>query len=694
MKKYLLAVILSILVNVSFAQYCDIVQAEKVAENTITERFNGISKVKSDYKIINSLTYKYNDTEVLHIFNLAPQGFVIISAEQSTEPIVAFSTESEFIPENINSSVAVWLKNYAAQIEFDIKNNIQASVEIQNKWDRLSKNPNDFEVKSQIRAIAPMLTTKWDQGRYFNTQCPADPAGTDGHVVVGCVATALGQLMNYFRYPTTGTGSYGYEHPDYGWLEVNFAEQNYNYDQMPATPTDYNDDMARLLYNIGVSVDMNYGPDGSGMYNHKGAYTLRTYFGYNTETTYYFRDSVDAEFNWTDTLIMHLDQNIPLYYAGWSDYDFIMGHAFILDGYSDETHYHINWGWSGSQDGYFMIDDLTPSGSDFTLLHEVIAYAVPASTPEYCTDQKELVTIEGIIEDGSGPINFYQNDSDCSWLINPADSVSGISFEFLKLVADNEDYLIVYDGPNDTYPILQTIFGGDNPSEFESTADQVLVRFVTNSDSVNDGWLLKYIGIKPEYCAVSSTLTAESGIITDGSNSYMYQNGEFCNWVISPAGAENILITFLEFDIEPVLDWVKILNSSNQTVATLSGSALPEPVLITGNKATVTFRSNTSVRAGGFKLQYETNVTNSKLLSGKGLNVYPNPAKDKIFVESEMQTLNAEIIVYNYDGKVCRKFETAGNSHSELSLDGLSSGLYIMEIKSVDSIDRIKFIKE
>ncbi|MDD3858890.1 MAG: C10 family peptidase [Bacteroidales bacterium] len=694
MKTFSLFFAIIITTSNAFAQYCDISQAEKIALNIITEKFESKDQIQTEYKIKNTHTEVYNNNEVFHVFNLEPQGFIIISADQRAFPVLAFSNQSEIITGEINPSTLFWLNSYAKQIDYNIKNNIPASQKTYLNWERLSKSPDEFISKSDFKTITPLLTTKWDQGRYYNSHCPADAAGTDGHVVVGCVATALGQLMNYFRYPETGTGSYGYEHPEYGWLEVNFSEQNYNYDQMPVSPTDYNDDLARLLYNIGVSVDMNYGPDGSGMYNHKGAYTLRTYFGYNPATTYYFRDSVEAEFNWIDTLVMHLDQKIPLYYAGWSDYDFISGHAFILDGYSDETHYHINWGWGGSADGYFYIDDLTPGGSDFTLLHEVIAYATPLSAPQYCDGIKELNTLEGTIEDGSGPLEFYQNDMDCSWLINPSDSVNGIRFEFLKLIMDSDDYLVFYDGPSEESPILQTIYGSDTPDQFNSNADRVLVKFISDSDSVNDGWLIKFSGVKPDYCSLSTTLTAETGTISDGSNAYLYQNNELCNWNIMPTGAENIRISFSEFDIEPVNDYVKLINSSNQTVATLSGSDLPEPLIIPGNKVTVMFRTNGSVRHDGFELSYEINVTKSAEDISKSLRVYPNPISEKLFVDIGNTEQIIRIRIISYDGKICRDINFYGNSNCEILLNDISSGLYIAEIQTDKAVQRVKFIKE
>jgi len=694
MKTILFSFAFLTVLSTTFAQPCDILQAEKVAINTITERFNQISKTNYEYKIKTVFTQSYNNTEVFYIFNLEPQGFVIIAADQSVFPVLAFSDKSEIVWEKVNPSAMFWLNNYARQIEYNISNNIKADISLKSYWERLSKEPAKFKAKSDMKTVTPLINTEWDQGRYYNSHCPEDPAGTDGHVVVGCVATAIGQLMNYFRYPENGTGLYGYEHPEYGWLEVNFAEQSYNYDQMPISPTDYNDDLARLLYNIGVSVDMNYGPDGSGMYNHKGAYTFRTYFGYNPATTYYFRDSVETEFNWTDTLLMHLDQKIPLYYAGWSDYDFISGHAFILDGYSDETHYHINWGWGGSADGYFLIDDLTPGGSDFTLLHEVIAYAVPSSSPDYCDGLKELNTIEGTIEDGSGPLDFYQNNSECSWLIAPDDSVSGIEFEFLRFLTDSDDYLVFYDGTNEESPVLQTIYGSDTPNEFTSTSDKVLIKFISDGDSVNDGWLVRFSGIKPDYCSLSTTLTADTDTISDGSNEYLYQNNEFCNWKIMPEETQNIRITFLEFDIEPVNDYVKILNSSNQTVATLSGSLLPEPIIVPGEFVTVVFRTNNGVRYDGFKLVYDINVTNNNAYLSSNLCVYPNPASEKLYIETQHSDSPFNLRIISYDGKTCKETVLSGNLHHEISLSDLASGLYVVEIKTENSIYKLKLIKE
>ena len=242
-----------------------------------------------NYKIANSYTEIFNGEEVFHVYNLEPTGFVMVSADRSVEPLLAFSYESTCNQTDRHPSVNAVLKSYSEQIAYAIKNGQFASSHTNAEWEHYSAT--NFNARA-VRTVAPLLITKWNQGKYFNTACPEDSRGTDGHVVVGCVATAIAQIFNYFRYPTQGTGSYGYDHPDYGHLEVNFAEQHYDYDYMPVKPTDYNENLARLLYNIGVSVDMNYGPNGSGMTNHKGAYTMRNYFGYSDDARYIFKDSL------------------------------------------------------------------------------------------------------------------------------------------------------------------------------------------------------------------------------------------------------------------------------------------------------------------------------------------------------------------------------------------------------------------
>lgn len=678
-------------INIGHSQFCNIHEAEQIAKNLIKERFNEISEKTIKYKIVNSQTFYNEDIAVFHVINLEPEGFVIISAQKCVYPILAFSNTSKFELKN-NPAAEFWIENYSKQIKFAEINKIAPEENIILAWRHYNVTEEDFIEFKNIKTISPLLKTTWNQGRYYNSFCPADPAGPDGRVVVGCVATALGQIMNYFRHPYTGVSSYGYNHPVYGLLEVDFSQQTYDYDYMPIAPNDYNDNLARLLYNIGVSVDMNYGPNGSGMYNHKGAYTLRTYFDYNPATTYYFRDTMPPEFNWTQNLIDHLDQNIPLYYAGWSDYQFVSGHAFVLDGYSSETHYHVNWGWGGSMDGYYYINDLTPGTSDFTLLHEVISFAVPNSPPKFCNDLKIINSYEGVIEDGSGPLNNYLNNSECNWLIIPNDSANGIKLNFLKFDVEQNDVVIIFDGDNEASPILASYYGGQSPSEIITNSDKVLIKFISDDSNSADGWLLKYEGIRPTYCNLITYLYEPEGYINDGSGNYNYLNQTTCNWRIEPPNTENILITFDYLDTEPVLDYVKILNSSGQTVLNVSGNTLPEPVIIYGHKATVMFKSNAAVRAGGFSLHYQTNVTEINHSSIFKPKIFPNPVINTLNICSER--LINEIQILSVDSKTIKVIKNINQNSTIIDLSDLQNGMYLLLIYNEQNNNLLKFVKQ
>ena len=686
MKKLILLAAIATFICSAYAQNVSINEGKTIARNLIGERFATIGTNTDNYKIASSYTETYDGTDVFHVYNLEPSGFIIVSATKSVEPILAFSNESSCSATEMHPAVKAVLKSYAEQISYSIKNDETPTEHTAAEWNHYLQA--DFQPRN-VRTVAPLLITKWDQGRYFNSQCPEDSRGQDGHVVVGCVATAIGQIFNYFRYPTQGTGSYGYEHPDYGHLEVNFAEQHYDYDYMPVKPTDYNENLARLLYNIGVSVDMNYGPNGSGMTNHKGAYTMRNYFGYSDEAKYIFKDSLPTvipdniendtvipDSIWNGILVNHLDRKIPLYYAGWGDYEYNSGHAFVFDGYSDSTHYHINWGWGGSYDGYFVISNLSPSGSNFRLAHEVIVNATPKYENQTCEGLKRLNFYEGTIEDGSGPLMDYAPESNCSWLITQHDSVNGYTLTVNKFDIDETDNIIIYAGDNEDAPIVASIFGNDTPDEsYTVNSTSMLIKFVSDETASGDGWLISYAPIKPQYCSPQSTLTQPSDTIEDGSGRWEYNNNTECTWAINPGETSGFTFEFLELDTEYDKDFVKILRNG-RTYAKFSGDTLPAPIHFDGERASIMFSSNSSKRAGGFKLVYRIGAASINVFGNDEISIYPNPASITINIEGDNLS---QVSIYDITGRCVIQEEIKTDSHI-INTEKLADGTYIAKL--------------
>lgn len=686
--KKLSIIALCIIMTVTTALSQNISRSEgiKVARNIISERFASMDKNPDNYKISSSYTETFEGIEVFHVYNLSPEGFIIISASKSIEPILAFSYESSCGTTDRHPAVDAVLKSYSAQIAYAVKNNISASSHTSAEWQHYTQN--DFDAR-EVQTVAPLLITKWNQGKYFNTMCPEDSHGPDGHVVVGCVATALAQIFNYFRYPSQGSGSYGYDHADYGHLEVNFAEQTYDYDYMPVKPTEYNDNMARLIYNIGVSVDMEYNPGGSGMTNHKGAYTMYTYFGYSDQAHYIFKDSLPTiipesvendtvipDSIWNGILVDHLNRNIPLYYAGWGDYEYQSGHAFVFDGYNDSTHYHINWGWGGSYDGFFTISNLSPGGSNFRLAHEVIINAVPENENISCDGLKTINSLEGTLEDGSGPLHEYAAGSDCSWLIYAQDSIKGYTLEFKKFDIDESDYIIIYDGDSEDAPILASIYGDEEPeASYTTTALSVLVKFVSDENVSGDGWLLSYKANKPKYCKTLETLTATTDTITDGSDRWEYLNDTECRWKIRPSQTSGITIEFLELDTEYGQDFVSILRNGTSYME-FSGDTLPGPIHFDADNATILFKTNSSVRGQGFKLVYSIGETATEIHSIDDVSIYPNPANSIIHIIGNNLS---QVSIYDITGRCLIEQEINGDN-AEINASILPQGNYVARI--------------
>ena len=312
---------------------------------------------------------------LLYIFN-AENGFVVIAGDKSVQPVLSFSDHQIYNDCDVVPPFEMWINHYANQIAQIKRENI-VQPQFATQWEELLDGSHGFRTGDEIE---PLLHSKWDQGEYYNYYCPRDPAGDNGRVVTGCVATAMAQLMYYFRFPESGVGSYSYTDENYGVQSADYGSAHYDYNAMCDVPTCINTEISKLIYHCGVGVDMHYGPDGSGMTNHSAARVLRTFFKYSPETEYLFRDSTDL--NWDSVIVSHLSRKIPMYYAGWSLPN-INGHGFICDGYKtvDSAYYfHFNFGWSGHMDGYFYTNSLYVGSYNFNLAQELIINCYPDTT--------------------------------------------------------------------------------------------------------------------------------------------------------------------------------------------------------------------------------------------------------------------------------------------------------------------------
>ncbi len=617
--------------------------AAVVAQNFYYERAN-LSKFISYNDISISGIRPFGNINTLYfVCDMLPAGFVVISATDNVIPVLAYSFEGNYLEESdLPDGFLTWMNHYAQQIEFAVENNTTPSGTTVSEWKRLLSN--NFEISKDIKSmqsVEPLLVSSWNQDSPYNSWCPIDPAGPGGRCYAGCVATAMGQLLYYYRYPQQGQGSYAYSHPEYGTISANFGTTTYNWAFMPSAISKRNNSIGELLFHQGVSVDMDYGPDGSGMWNHKAAYSLKTHFRYGPETQYFFRDSVSID--WDSLLVTNLDQRKPLYYAGWAGVQSTSGHAFVCDGYQPANYYHFNWGWGGSQDGYFYTANLTPGGNSFNFAQEVIPLfpdTLQNIYPIYCQGHTTLTELRGSVEDGSGWFN-YQNNASCSWLIAPQDteydSVKNVKLTFLKFDTDSDgDTLFVYDGYDASSPLIGAFSGNTIPGVITSAGNKVYLEFHSNSAIAKEGWQIDYESIFPVYCSGITTMNENSGSIEDGSGDKKYSNNSMCRWKIMPDDGMPVTFFFTSFETYDSIDIVKVYDLQTQEVLGIfHGNQLPPAITANSGKMMILFITNSAGNAQGWSGIYST--------SGVGFaetdpcafptRVYPNPGDGQITIE-------------------------------------------------------------
>ncbi|MCK9612975.1 MAG: C10 family peptidase [Bacteroidales bacterium] len=695
--KYLVIALLC--TTISFAGYTQKVSEQQAAvagKNFYFEKLN--QKRPNNYNdiIIDNIEAKKTNGNVLYyIIKFKNIGFVIVAGNINITPVLCYSFSSRFFENEQPPAFVHWMQDYEKQIAAAFENNYFGTQQCLDEWTRLlNSTPEQLKKSKGTKSVEPLLHTTWNQDKYYNSYCPEGLGGPGGHAYAGCVPTAMAQIMNYYRHPEQGVGAYTYTHPDYGTLSADFENTTYQWDLMPLAVNEHHNDssIAKLLYHLGVSVDLDYGPDGSGMFNHKAAYSLRTYFKYSPACEYVFRDTA-INTDWKQLILSHLDEKKPLYYAGWADTINVSGHAFVCDGYQDTDYFHFNWGWGGSLNGYFLIDNLTPGGSDFTLDHELIINFFPDTSlgyPTQCNGTTTLTQTKGTFGDGSGPLLNYNNSSDCYWLIEPNDSITNIKLNFLEFNTEQDsDIVIVYGGATTNAPVIGTYSGSSLPSQITSTSKALLVHFISN-DSINfSGWLASYTCTVPIFCSVAiQELTEVADTFEDGSGPYNYHYNQLCRWRIQPPGATSINLHFDFFDLAPT-DYIRVIDNANTIdLDTIYGTDTPTDIVCNSGSMLIIFKTFEKETAQGFTASYYlSNSIDEPDLLNTDIAINPNPTSNQLFINfsrvAEQSTYHASL--FSYDGKLIKVFNInvpQGSLSYELDISMLNKGIYLLKLLS------------
>lgn len=282
-----------------------------------------------------------------YAFDYPEGGYAIIGGDAAAREVLGFTDEGQFDLDNMPDGLKYLLKYYEQDIAYAIEHPMMT---------------NETEIWPEVPAydphtwfsISPRLKTQWNQGYPYNSKLPKTGFQT------GCVATAAAQVMKYYNYPTQGIGYKEYTRKADGVTYTaiaDFGNTTYDWAHMlnQYSLGEYNEEESRavgtLMYHAGVANDMYYGYSSSDAFypDTKG---LQTYFGYSPNAQYVSRREME-DYGWDQIIYNELYYGHPVFYTATAD---VGGHAFVVDGYdSNSATFHINWGWGGSNDGYYSL---------------------------------------------------------------------------------------------------------------------------------------------------------------------------------------------------------------------------------------------------------------------------------------------------------------------------------------------------
>ena len=316
-----------------------------------------------------------------YIYNVGNTGFVIMAADDHYRPIIGYSDHGVFDLNDMAPALADYLEGIRQGVMVASQaSSVEPSVVAD--WNMLEKT-GKMVSRHGGREDEYIVETQWNQNYPYNYFCPEGEGGPGGHCYAGCVATAAAQLMKYWNHPLHGQGSHTYtpsDHPEYGPLTVNFGDATYDWDNMPnsissGSPQEEIEAVAQLIYHAGVSVDMNYRPTSSGAVTGMLCESMPAYFSYTDQMANLYRENYSHE-EYMRMIMNSIDMDWPMVQRGG-------GHAYVLDGYNDNDMVHYNWGWSGSSDGWFNVDEHGYTDGESILFNYVPAevYAATSAAP-------------------------------------------------------------------------------------------------------------------------------------------------------------------------------------------------------------------------------------------------------------------------------------------------------------------------
>ena len=343
--RHLLLVALLIIAGAATAATITESQAREIAARFMADKAIPTTSLKMAHKAPRLGASQATGNAAYYVFNAdhAHGGYVIVAGDDRAPAVLGYSDNGTFDSKNMPEAMQELLDSYADQIE------------------ALNHGGKAAPHLITGTAIAPLVTASWSQNSPYNILFPYLP--NRSHAYVGCVATAMAQVMYYWKHPErTSSAIPGYTSQDLSIYMPALPSTTFNWNAMQDTYltsdslSSGGQAVAKLSLYCAQTLEMNFNVTGSAAYSHHIVRALKNYFGYKSTATYYERKFFTTD-EWESIVYEELAAKRPIVYSGSKQTG---GHAFVCDGYDGNGLFHINWGWNGSSNGYFLLNVLNP----------------------------------------------------------------------------------------------------------------------------------------------------------------------------------------------------------------------------------------------------------------------------------------------------------------------------------------------
>jgi len=388
----------------------------------------------------------------LFVFNRndkGEDGFVIVAGDDRVKnPVIGYSTKGVFDYDKAPANLRALLQQYSQQIDF-----VRTQANARNRAAELGYGMGQVVVE-------PLIKTQWDQGIPYNNMCPVMD---DRKTYTGCGATAVAQILAYWKYPKQGRGSKSYHwNPTPTTIyehSVDLSQSVYDWDNMlNSYAGDYDekqaDAVALLMRDVGGAINTIYDYKiGSGSAPFLIYPALLRYFDFNGDSIQCLKRYLDLSRGETDDfdslLKRELDKKRPVLLSGSPAPD-LEDHYMVVDGYTDADYFHMNFGWSGSGDGYYLttvIDQGIENPEKRRQLSWLEQDAIIGICPTYSTK----VGNNYYYTDGNQAVLCHSLPADGNATIQASITVEGTSYPVTKI-----SRMACYENENLTSLVLPT----------------------------------------------------------------------------------------------------------------------------------------------------------------------------------------------------------------------------------------------